>query len=77
MCKDVAVEPILESLSGETFELASAIRSDEARLDVSARGFWTRGQRAFFDVKVFDPNAQRYSGQSHLSDFFIMSVLYV
>ena len=70
VCKDVAVEPILESLSGETFELASAIRSDEARLDVSARGFWTRGQRAFFDVKVFDPNAQRYSGQS-LSQCYI------
>ena len=31
----------------------------EARADISARGFWCRGQRAFFDVRVFDPNAQR------------------
>ena len=38
----------------------TANRSDEARLDISATGFWTPGQRAFFDVRVFDLNAQRY-----------------
>ena len=64
VCKDVAVEPSLESLTGEKLKLASAISSDEARLDVSARGFWQRGQRAFFDVKVFNPNAQRHLGQT-------------
>ena len=64
VCKAVAVEPPLERLTGEKLELASAISSDEARLDVSARGFWQRGQRAFFDVKVFNPNAQRHVGQS-------------
>ena len=64
VCHDVAVEPPLESLTGETFDLRSAVKGDDARLDVSARGFWTRGQRAFFDVKVFDPNAQWYSGQT-------------
>ena len=31
----------------------------EARADVSARGFLCRGQRTFFDVRIFYPNAQR------------------
>jgi len=64
VCKDVAVEPMSESLSGETFRYKSAKTSDEVRLGVSARGFWLRGQRAFFDVKVFNPNARSYLGQS-------------
>ena len=36
---------------------------DGARLDVSATGFWGgRHQKAFFDVKVFNPNASSYRG---------------
>ena len=35
----------------------TANTSNEARVDVSARGFWTNGQRAFFDVRIFDPTA--------------------
>ena len=37
---------------------------DEARLDISARGFWTKYQMAFFDVRVFDLNAKRYEGKT-------------
>ncbi len=37
----------------------TANRSDEARLDVSVRGFWNSGQRAFLDVRVFDSTAPR------------------
>ena len=48
VCKDLAIEPMLESLSGETFRYKSSKSSDEARLDVIARGFWLRVQRAFF-----------------------------
>ena len=33
------------------------------RLDVCARGFWQTGQMAFFDVRVFNPNARRYAKQ--------------
>ena len=34
---------------------------DEARLDVSARGFWGgRHQKTFFDVRVFNPTALSY-----------------
>ena len=37
---------------------------DEARLDISARWFWTRYQIEFFGVTVFDPNAKRYEGKT-------------
>ena len=30
----------------------SAVTSDEARLDVGARGFWRDGQNAFFDIRT-------------------------
>ena len=56
VCKDVAVEPSLTSVTGEYLP-ASCVSGDDARLDVSARGFWQRGQRAFFDVRVFNPYA--------------------
>ena len=37
---------------------ASAITEDGARLDVAANGFWGgRFERAFFDVRVFNPHA--------------------
>ena len=31
-----------------------------AQADISVRRFWCRGQSAFFDVRIFDPNAQRH-----------------
>ena len=34
---------------------------DEAKPDICARGFLISGQRAFLDVRVFDPNASRYT----------------
>ena len=61
VCTDVCVEPPLQSLSGETLTYATANREDGARLDVSAAGFWGgHHQRAFFDVKVFNPTASSY-----------------
>lgn len=39
ICHDVAIEPVLQPLSGESFQYATANVEDEARLDVSARGF--------------------------------------
>ena len=32
----------------------------DARADIHARGFWGRRQSAFFDVRVFHPNARSY-----------------
>ena len=62
--KDVKIEPVLQSLTGETFEQRTANTSDNAPLDISARGFWTKYQMAFFDVRIFDPNATGYNAQS-------------
>ena len=54
----------LQKLTGEQFEQRAANTSDEARLDVAARGFWAAGQIAFFDIRVFYSNATRYANQS-------------
>ena len=60
VCKDVRKEPPLEQLSGENFPNRSANRTDEARLDVSATGLWVPYQKAFLDVRVFNPSAKKY-----------------
>ena len=57
VCSNVAIEPHLQPLSGETFRLASTNTDDGTRLDVCARGYWNARQDAFFDVRVFHPNA--------------------
>ena len=57
VCHDVAVEPLLLPMQGEQLARRTANTSGDARVDVSARGFWTRGQRAYFDVRIFDPTA--------------------
>ena len=61
VCPDVCVEPQLQELSGETLSFKTSNTSDEARLDISARSVWSRNQRAFFDVRVFDPSAPKIS----------------
>ena len=57
VCHNVATEPTLQPLSGETLSARSANSNDNARLDIRARGFWNNHQDAFFDVRVFYPNA--------------------
>jgi len=47
----------LQPLTSESFAHRSANRDPNARLDIRARGFWNTGQDAFFDVRVFHPNA--------------------
>jgi len=39
VCHDVAIEPVLQPLSGEPFRSATGNVEDEARLDVSVQGF--------------------------------------
>ena len=62
--KYVKIEPVLQLLTVETLDQQTANTSDNAGLDISTRGFWTKYQMAFFDVRDFDPNATRYSAQS-------------
>ena len=60
VCKDIDIEPQLLPVTGETFDNRTANTSNEVRVDIKSRGFWVRGQQTFFDVRVFDPNANRY-----------------
>ena len=57
VCHNVTTEPTLQPLSGETFDARSTNTNDGARVDIRARGFWNASQDAFFDVRVFYPNA--------------------
>ena len=73
VCKDVSVKPLLNPLSGEILSFWISNVSAEARLDVSAWGVWTKNQRAFFDIRVFNLNTQKFSGHfappSHIAVF--------
>ena len=57
VCHNVATEPPLQPLSGESFNFRSANTDDNAHLDIRCRGFWSNHQVVFFDVRVFYPNA--------------------
>ena len=58
----VEIEPKLQQLTGEHLFNSTANTDDGACLDVKARGFWDNMQYAFFDIRVFYPNA--WSNQS-------------
>ena len=59
VCNDVEIEPVLQELTGESLS-SGANRAPDARLDIHARGFWERQRSAFFDVRVYHPNADSY-----------------
>ena len=59
VCSDVEIEPILQDISGEQLGRGSN-RAPDAKLDIHARGFWETQRSAFFDVRVFHPNADSY-----------------
>ena len=46
----------VDTSSGESFEYATTILTDEARVDIAARGVWVKGQMTLFD----DPIAKAY-----------------
>ena len=54
------MEPPLLPLNGETIAPVSAICNDETRANVRVTGFWGRRQGAFFDIRIFHPNAPSY-----------------
>ena len=62
ICKDAPVVPVLQPLTGEIFTHRTANTASEARVDISASGFWQRGQKAYFDIRVFDPLAPSHKG---------------
>ena len=56
VCKDVRIEPQLLPVTGEELPARANI-ADGARADVSAIGLWQPLNRAFLDIKVFNPLA--------------------
>ena len=65
---DVEVEPKLLPCDGSSLPGGRSLnRADDARLDVRARGFWSRQQDAFFDVRVTHPAASVLSRSEALS----------
>ena len=57
-CHGVGIEPTLQQLSGERMSCRTANVDDGARLDIVADNFWGGDrQRAFLDVRVFNPFA--------------------
>ena len=57
VCKDVEVEPHLLPITAEVMNLRTASTSEEAQLDIKAKGFWERSQTAFFDIRVTHVNS--------------------
>jgi len=64
ICIDVLVEPHLALLSGDHLP-GSTIDGDDAWLDISARGFWQKGQHAFCDIRVFNLCHDSHEPESH------------
>ena len=61
VCTDVSIEPELQPVDGMIARYASSNTANDARSDIRARGFWgSKYECAFFDVKVFNPNAPSY-----------------
>ena len=68
VCRNGETEPLLQPLDNEVFNLQSTVTSREARLDIKARGFWTPGVTAFFDVRVTHLNSRSNQGEAHSYD---------
>ena len=72
VCKGVELEPSLLTLNGDEQTMSkTAKKNDEVRLEICAGSFWVSGPKAFFDVRVFNPNARRYSKQTLKQCYFI------
>ena len=69
VCTNVEVEPQLQPLDNERFNLRSAVTSPEARLDFKEGGVWSRGVTAFFDVGVTHFNSRCNQGKTTATIF--------
>ena len=69
VCNNVEIEPRLQPLDKERLHLRSAVTSSEARLDIKAGGFWSRGVTAFFDVRVTHVTSKCYQNKTTFEVF--------
>ena len=64
LCTNLEVEPQLQRLDNERFNLRSAVTSAEARLDFKEGGVWSHGVTLFFDVRVTHVNSRCKQGKT-------------
>ena len=64
VCVDVEAEPHLLPITNEVMRFKSANTDNGARLDIKAKGFWRRGQTAFYDIRVTHVNSKTNSKKS-------------
>eukprot|EP00117_Sycon_ciliatum_P007681 scpid108778/ scgid10686/ len=58
VCPNVSIESHLQPITGELFNHRTAIKDEQAHLDVAADGVWDGClERTFVDVRVFNPYA--------------------
>ena len=58
VCPNVSIESHLQPITGELFNHRTAIKDEQAHLDVAADGVWDGClERTFVDVRVFNPFA--------------------
>ena len=69
VCKDVNVKPHLLPINSEVFNRRSNVTSPEARLDIKAGSFCSRGETAFFDVSRTHVNSTCNQNKSTESIF--------
>ena len=55
VCYNVATEPTLQLLFWRKVFVLTATTDAEVMADIRARGFWSKSQDAYFDIKVFSP----------------------
>ena len=72
--ENVCVEPQLQPMSDETFFEKTANILDQARADISAPGFWLTGQVAFFGVKGFQLNREKYVNKEPRKSFIYLLI---
>ncbi|CAH3022288.1 unnamed protein product, partial [Porites evermanni] len=63
VCNNVEVEPQLQPLDNERFNIRSAVTSPEARLDFKAGGFWSR--RGKTTSTIFKEQEEEKSGSTN------------
>ena len=55
---------MLTPLTGEKMKYKTANTEDDARSDIAVQSFWSRGTRAFLDIRVYNPLCKVYATKS-------------
>ena len=63
VCHDVEIKPVVQEITGESLVRGANTAPDD-RLDIHARGCWSRQGSTIFDIRVCHPNAESYKDLS-------------